>query len=108
FIMKYTSIQPGWWLHGGETEQLQKMVLHHVTKRTRFVVKIPAPFHTHGFSDGDLHVINVVAVPQGLEQRVGEANGEQVLHGLFAEVMVNAINLILAQDGGEIVVDIQK
>ena len=36
-------------------------------------------------------------VPDRLEQRVGEAEHEQVLHRLFAKVVVDAIDLPLAE-----------
>ena len=37
----------------------------------------------------DLHVVDVVAVPDRLEHRVGEAQGQQVLDRLLAEVVVD-------------------
>jgi hypothetical protein len=38
-------------------------------------------------------MIDVRAVPQRLEQRVGEAQHHQVLHCLFAEIVVDAVDL---------------
>ena len=39
---------------------------------------------------GDLHALDVVAVPERLQERVGEAEEEQVLHRPLAQVMVDA------------------
>src|SRR5215207_9912337 len=39
----------------------------------------------------------MVAVPQRLEHRVGEAEDEQVLHRLLAEVVVDAVDLLLVE-----------
>ena len=50
---------------------------------------------------GDFNVVNVVAVPERLEEAVGEAQHEEVLHGFFAEVVVDAVYLVFV----EVVVD---
>ena len=70
------------------------MVLHHVAKGPGAVVEGPAAaFHAHGLSGGDLHVIDILPVQQRLEDRVAEAEGQQVLYRLLAEVMVDAVDL---------------
>src|SRR5436309_7625122 len=56
------------------------------------VVVRPAFADRQGLGHGDLHVIDVAMVPDRLEQRVGEAEHEQVLHRLFAKVVVDAID----------------
>ncbi len=61
--------------------------------RTRMVEVAAAAFHAYGFSNGNLHVIDVAAVPDGLEDSVGKAERHDVLHGLFAQIVVNTINL---------------
>src|SRR6185437_5174166 len=43
----------------------------------------------------DLHAGDEVAVPDRLEERVGEAEIEQVLHRLLAEVVIDAEDAIL-------------
>src|SRR5579871_6600249 len=44
-------------------------------------------------------------VPQGLEEGVGEAQGEQVLDRFLAEIMIYAQHVLFAEAGGETVVD---
>ena len=46
----------------------------------------------------DLHMIDVVRVPERLENRVGESQDEDVLRGFFAEEMVDAIGLLLVKE----------
>ncbi len=46
---------------------------------------------------GDLHVVDVLRVPQRLEDAVGEAQHQQVLHRLLAEVVVDAVGLALGE-----------
>ncbi len=47
---------------------------------------------------GHLDVVDVIARPQGLEDGVGKAQGEDVLDRLFTEVVVDAVNLVLFED----------
>ena len=47
--------------------------------------------------DGDLDVVDELAVPDRLEDPVREAQREQVLHRLLAEVVVDAEDLALAE-----------
>ena len=51
-------------------------------------------------------VVDVVAVPDGLEDAVGEAEDEDVLDGLFAEVVVDAEDLVFVEDGVDLVVEL--
>ena len=46
----------------------------------------------------DLHVVDVVAVPDRLEQPVGEPEGEDVLRRLLAEEVVDPEDLLLVED----------
>ena len=88
-------------LHGHQAEELQEVVLHHVAQCPRVVVVAAAMFHADflGHRDGD--VVHVAAVPDGLEEHVGETESEDVLHGLLAQVMVDAEDLRFAEVVGE-------
>ncbi len=81
------------------------MVLHHVAKRARRVVVAGAAFDAQGLGDGDLHVIDVTGVPQRLEQSIGEAQRHQILHGLFAEIMIDAINTVFRKHLADRIID---
>ncbi len=86
------------WLHQGERQHLQDVVLDDVPQSPcRFVE--PAPMlDSEGFGHGDLHVIDVASVPHRFEDGVGEAQGEQVLDGLLPEVVVDAVDLVFLED----------
>jgi hypothetical protein len=60
-------------LHGQRAQQLQRMVLHHVAQGAGLVVEGAALFHAQVLGDRDLDVGDVLAPPDGLEQRVAEA-----------------------------------
>ena len=81
------------------------MILQHVADRTGAVVVIAASFHADGLGDGDLHLLDVPRVPQRLEQGVAEAQGEQVLHAVLAQIVIDAIDAILVEARGDAVVD---
>ncbi|MNI79387.1 hypothetical protein D3C73_1358420 [compost metagenome] len=62
------------------------------------VIERPTTFHANGFRCGDLHMIDVMVVPEGLEQTVGKTTDKDVLHRLLAQVMVDPIDLLFVHD----------
>ena len=50
------------------------------------------------FLDGDLDMIDVVAIPDRLEHAIGEAKDENVLDGFLAEIMIDPVDLMLVGD----------
>src|SRR5580693_313028 len=50
----------------------------------------------------------MVAIPDRLEQAVGEAQHQNVLHRLLAEIMVDAKNLILAEDAEQLAIELPR
>ena len=73
------------------------MVLDHVAQRARLLVVGAARLHADRLADGDLHVVDVVPVPERLEDAVGPAEHQDVLHRLLAEVVIDAVDLILRE-----------
>src|SRR5262249_29957072 len=51
----------------------------------------------YGLGGGNLNVVDMVAVPERLEDAVGEAQHQDVLDRFFAEEMVDPIDLIFGQ-----------
>ena len=85
-------------LHGRKAKQLQEMILKHVAHNSRIFVIATAVFYPDAFGRGDLDVIDVAPVPDRLEDRVGETENHDVLHGFFAEVVIDAVDLIFVED----------
>ena len=48
--------------------------------------------------DGDLHMIDVIAIPDRLEHAVGEAQHQDVLDRFLAEIMIDPIDLVFVND----------
>jgi hypothetical protein len=66
------------------------MVLDDVSCGADAVVIASSRTDTNVLSHGDLHMIDVVCVPDGLIHRVGEAQSQDVLNGLFTQIVVDA------------------
>jgi hypothetical protein len=88
-------------LHGDATENLEQVALDHVSQGTGVVVVAPAVFDADGLGHRDLHVVDVAPVPERLEEGVGEAQGQDVLHRLLAQIVVDAVDLRFHQQAGE-------
>ena len=97
-VADHVGIERGGRLHRDEREDLQHVVLHHVAHRAGAVVVVgPSLLDADGLGDRDLDELDVVPVPDRLEDGVVEAQAEQVLHRLLAQVVVDAQHLVLAE-----------
>ena len=68
---------------------MQQVVLDDVAGRADAVVVPRTTADPDVLGHGDLDVIDVVGVPDGLEQRVREAQRQQVLHRLLAQIVID-------------------
>ena len=73
------------------------MVLDDVVRDAGLLVELAAALDADLLGDGDLHVVDVLAVPERLEEAVGEAEDEEVLDRLLAEVVIDAEDLRLVE-----------
>src|SRR5262249_152260 len=73
------------------------MILHDVADRTRLIIKRAPPLAPEGFGHGNLHTLDVVAIPERFQERIGEAEEEQVVHRPLAQVMVDAEDRLLVE-----------
>ncbi len=75
----------------------EHVVRNHVAQRAGRLVELAALLDADRLRHSDLHMIDPVAVPDRLEQPVGEAERHDALHGVLAEKMVDAENLVFVQ-----------
>jgi hypothetical protein len=85
-------------LHRHEGEQLEQVVLHDVAGGADAVVVAGTAAEADVLGHGDLDVVDVARVEQRLEDLVGEAEDHDVLHGLLAQVVVDAEDRGLGED----------
>jgi hypothetical protein len=81
------------------------MVRYHVAQGAGGVVVIAAAADGKRFGDRDLDVVDVIAIPDRLEQSVGEAQHHDVLHRLFAKIVIDAENLVFLENAEEFLIE---
>ena len=86
-------------LHRDQRNQLQHVILDDVARDAGTFEISAAFFHADRFGDSDLHMVNILTIPERLEDPVRKAQHEEVLNSLFAEVVVDAEDLALAERG---------
>ena len=69
------------------------MVLHHVAQGAGFFVVAGSGADAFRFAHSDLHVIDVLVVPNRLEDAVGEPDDHQILNGFFPQIVIDAEDL---------------
>ena len=84
------------------------MVGHHVAQSASGFVEAAAMLDANSFGGGDLHMIDVVAIPERLDDVVREAKNHQVLDGLFTEVVVDAVDLIFGEALFQVFVELDR
>jgi len=73
------------------------VVLEHIAQYARTFIVARSPLDAYRFGCGDLYVIDVVAIPQWLPDRVGKPEGEDVLDRFLAQVVIDAVDLALVE-----------
>ena len=69
------------------------MILDHVSEHTgTIVIRAPA-LDADGFGNSELKVIDVVLVPERLENAVGKAKHQHVANGFFPQIVVDTENV---------------
>ena len=77
-------------LHGQQRDDLEEVVLDHVAQTAGGFVKRAAALHAEILGEGDLDAGHVVAVPDRLEERIGEAEIEDIHDRLLPEEVIDA------------------
>jgi hypothetical protein len=83
FVPDRLAVQLDRWLHGQAAEDLEEMVLDHVTDRAGRVVEGTASLDAEVLGHRDLDAVDVAPVPEGLDQCVGETEEEHAVHAGF-------------------------
>ena len=83
--------------HREESHHLQQVVLHDIANGAGLFVEPPPSLETEPFRHGDLHALDVMAVPHRLQEGVREAEEQEILHRLLAEIMVDAEDALLIE-----------
>jgi len=74
------------------------VTLNHVAERSRRFIKNRRALDAKRFRTTDLHVIDVIPVPKRLENAVPKTQHEQVLNGVLAQIVIDAVDLLFVED----------
>ena len=84
-------------LHRDEGHRLEQVGRDHVADVPHLLVELASALDADLLGNRDLYVIDVATVPERLEHPVGETDGQDVLHRLLAEVVVDPEHLRLVE-----------
>ncbi len=84
------------------------MVLEHVAGGAGLLVERAAVLDPERLGHRDLHVVHVAPVPQRFEDPVAEPEDQQVADRLLTQVMVDAVDLRLAEDLADLAVELLR
>ena len=90
-------LQRSWRFHRHEREHLEQVRHHHVSVRAGRFIERDALIERQRLRHVDLHMVDVIAVPDRLEQSVGESEGKNVLRRFLAEEVVDPEDLLLGK-----------
>src|SRR5262249_39594909 len=91
------AVGPSGRFHRQVAQDLEQMVLNYVANGAGFVVERAAPLDAEIFGHRDLHALDAIPVPERLDEAVGEADEQHVMHRPFAQVMVDAEDRALVE-----------
>ena len=78
--------------HRGKRYQLNEVILYHITQCSGSFIKPSTLFDTQILYCGNLYIVNVITVPQRLEDAIGKTQSQNVLRSLFTQEMVYTVN----------------
>ena len=71
--------------------------MEHIAECAAFFIVAAAMLHAERLRRCNLHMIDVSAIPNRLDNGVGKPKRKDILHRLFAEIVVNSINLLFLE-----------
>src|SRR5689334_8514405 len=77
------------------------MVLNDIPDGARLVIKGAAALNAEILRHGDLNTLDIVAVPERLEKRIGEPEVQDILNRTLAEVMIDTEYRFLGKGAGQ-------
>ena len=84
------------------------MVLDHVAQCTGPVVIGAAVPDAYLFRHGDMYLLHERTVPHRLEETIGEPERQDVLNRLFAQIVIDAVDLLLAENAQQKLVELAR
>src|ERR1035438_333213 len=74
------------------------MILNDVANGADFFIETAPALHAEFLGHGDLYIPDVIAIPDRLEKRIGEAEVQEILHGFLAQIVIDAKDRCLVEN----------
>ena len=87
---------------------LQQVALDHVPQGAGAVVVAGAAFQGEVLVEDDLDLFDVLPVPHRLQERVGEAQAQDVQDGGLAQEVVHPVDVVLRDQRGQRLVQVTR
>ena len=84
-------------LHRQQRDNLKQVVLHHVAQAASTFVERTAALHPEVLRQRDLHARHAVAIPYRFEERIGEAEIEDVHDRFLAQEVIDAEDCVVGK-----------
>src|SRR5689334_6391643 len=65
-------------------------------------------FYAQRFCHSNLNMVDITAIPNRLEDTVRKPKYQDVLHGFFTEIMINAVDLVLLYELQKVMVQLPR
>ena len=89
-VVDGSKVPAGRRLHGKQCDHLEEMILDHVAQTAGRFVKGSAAFHSEILGQGYLDAGHIIAIPDRFQERIGEAEIEDIHDRLFSEEVIDA------------------
>src|SRR4030095_15164618 len=73
------------------------MVLNHVANGAGVIIDRPPALNPEILRHGDLDALDLIAIPERLEERILEAEEHHVMHWSFSQIMIDAEDVLFVE-----------
>src|SRR5262244_1283409 len=84
-------------LHRQVNQDLKQMVLNHVADGAGLIIERPPALYPEILRHGDLYALDLITVPERLEERILEAEEHHVMDWSFSQIMIDAKDVLLVE-----------
>ena len=95
-------------LHGSQTENLQQMVLHHISDNPVLVKVSSTSKCSERFFECNLDARYAISIPGRPKDHVPKPETEEVLHHFLAQVVVNPVQLLLLEQLLKVITQVSR
>src|SRR5215471_2049044 len=97
FVPKGFTIGSNRRLHRQVNQDLEQMVLNHVADGAGLIIERSPALNPEILRHGDLYALDLIAVPERLEERILEAEEHHIMNGAFSQIMIDAEDVLFVE-----------